>query len=841
MHREDKARSGITLGGIGSGGAELRKDGIFRNWNAFNNAPLGTGPLLPWEQSNLLFFIVRYQIKGQAPKMKILQIDEGHYVARVPNHIYEFPWLTGVARIDYQASYPFARLRFSDPEMPLTIDLTAWHPFIPYDAANSALPGFYCDFTVTATTNQPVDVLLTAAWRGCIGYDVEDKTHRTQTSRREGALTATMHADGMDPAHTSFGTQTLLSAGSESTYYTGWEHRHPYYEIFLRSAKLPDIDDTDGRNPVDKQTGKARGMDRIYSTVGRHRRLTRKGQGFAHTFVIAWHFPNLYAGLTERAKQEGRKQEKVFEGHYYANFLEDADAAARYLFRNRKKFLERSLAFHEHFFDSSLPRFVLEQINSQLNTFTTSTWFTKEGDFGVQEGMLPERRVGPIATIDVGLYGSIAAAALFPQLDHAMMRAHKRIQRPNGEISHSVPCNFHIFETTEHVHSRLDLPSQFVIMTIRGYFFTGDRHYLKEMWPAIVKALRYVHTERDKDGDGLPDMEGAMCTYDNFPMFGPASYVAGLWLSALTHAIEAAKILGAKEEAADFADWLEHGRKVFEEKLWNGEYFILYNDEGGSLRGDRDEGCLSDQIIGQFTNHQCGLGPIVPEAKARRALRAVMKRNYRDDLGLANCQWPGDVFFHEVDPDCWNDQANTVWTGVELAFAAFLLYEGMERDALKVIANVDERYRRQGRYFDHQEFGGHYYRPMSAWSILHGALGLAMREYAYTFAPSVGADPLRLFFTHGAGMAHYERKRTKNGETITVEVHTGTLKVRSLELALAEAKAVAGSVAVRAAGKTIARGKSTLDTATKGRLGLDLGAITAIPAGKTLRVNVQYT
>ncbi|MGF1485392.1 MAG: hypothetical protein ACFBZ8_13630 [Opitutales bacterium] len=104
MRRADKARSGIYLGGIGSGGAELRKDGCFYNWGAFNNMPLGTGPLLPFDQGSILFFVVRYQVKGQCPKMKVLQIDEGYRVGNIPTQIYEFPWLDGVAAIDYAAS-----------------------------------------------------------------------------------------------------------------------------------------------------------------------------------------------------------------------------------------------------------------------------------------------------------------------------------------------------------------------------------------------------------------------------------------------------------------------------------------------------------------------------------------------------------------------------------------------------------------------------------------------------------------------------------------------------------------------------------------------------------------
>ena len=47
MQYSDVPRSGVVLGGIGAGGAEIRKDGIWYNWSAFNNNPKGSGTFLP--------------------------------------------------------------------------------------------------------------------------------------------------------------------------------------------------------------------------------------------------------------------------------------------------------------------------------------------------------------------------------------------------------------------------------------------------------------------------------------------------------------------------------------------------------------------------------------------------------------------------------------------------------------------------------------------------------------------------------------------------------------------------------------------------------------------------
>jgi len=184
MSRQDKPRSGIALGGLGAGWFELRKDGTFYNWNIFNNSPHGTGEPFTMPHENMLFFIVRYQVEGQYPQMKLLQIDEGYMVGAILNHYYAFPWMTGVDRIEYEASFPFARLKFLDAEMPLEVELEAFSPFIPHDVKNSALPAALFNFTIRSKTNKPVDVMLLASMHNGVGYDVEDKYHVTNVRLR---------------------------------------------------------------------------------------------------------------------------------------------------------------------------------------------------------------------------------------------------------------------------------------------------------------------------------------------------------------------------------------------------------------------------------------------------------------------------------------------------------------------------------------------------------------------------------------------------------------------------------------------------------------------------------
>ena len=82
MKRSQQPRSGLALGGMGSGWFELRQDGRFCNWNIANNQPYGTGPrLAPGLAENALWFAVRFHEQGSQPLIKLLQLPSRHDAA----------------------------------------------------------------------------------------------------------------------------------------------------------------------------------------------------------------------------------------------------------------------------------------------------------------------------------------------------------------------------------------------------------------------------------------------------------------------------------------------------------------------------------------------------------------------------------------------------------------------------------------------------------------------------------------------------------------------------------------------------------------------------------------
>lgn len=67
--------------------------------------------------------------------------------------------------------------------------------------------------------------------------------------------------------------------------------------------------------------------------------------------------------------------------------------------------------------------------------------------------------------------------------------------------------------------------------------------------------------------------------------------------------------------------------------LWNGSYYEqLLSEKIDTYKYQYGMGCLSDQLLGQELAHLYGIGYILPEEHARRAVYEIYKNNYCKSL-----------------------------------------------------------------------------------------------------------------------------------------------------------------------------------------------------------------
>jgi non-lysosomal glucosylceramidase len=362
-------------------------------------------------------------------------------------------------------------------------------------------------------------------------------------------------------------------------------------------------------------------------------------------------------------------------------------------------------------------------------------------------------------SLDVRLYGSFALLMLFPELEKSVMRAFARaipqgddtpriigyymtikaespiaVRKVVGATPHDLGApNEHVWQKTNYTSYQdcnlwKDLGSDFVLQVYRDFLLTGadDVEFLADCWNAIVQTLDYLKTF-DLDGDGIPENSGAPDqTFDDWRLQGVSAYCGGLWLAALEAAIAISDILlthklgdlgGLTVQKSTYETWLQQSLPIYQEKLWNGQYYKLDSESGSDV-------VMADQLCGQFYARLLDLPDIVPSDRALSALKTVYDACFlkfcNGEFGAANGVRP------DGSPE--NPKAThplEVWTGINFGLAAFLVQMGMKDEALRLTQAVVQQIYDNGLQFRTPEAitaagtfrASTYLRAMAIWGI----------------------------------------------------------------------------------------------------------------------------
>jgi hypothetical protein len=248
-----------------------------------------------------------------------------------------------------------------------------------------------------------------------------------------------------------------------------------------------------------------------------------------------------------------------------------------------------------------------------------------------------------------------------------------------------------------------------------------------------------------------------------------------------------ARDLEKTEDAQRYQAILDKASASFDRLLFNGDYYSLWVD--GALR---DEICMSDQISGEWFSHLMGLPTTISEENLKKAVESIWKNNYSPEVGLHNATAPKggkDI------PAMNNHQAGGVWSGIEFAFASFLMDHGRYADGARLAEAVHRRYMRAGMPWNHVECGSHYTRAMSSWTTLLAATGFKPDWPAQllTLIPSAPGDFHAPWVT-AAGFGRMSRK----GGTLSLDCQSGSLTFKKLQVNLPGSR-----LAVRLVGRVV--------------------------------------
>ncbi len=674
----EKVIHGMPVGSLGSGKMEINSQGLINAITIQNNwsRPIAGDSVYP---GVLGYHFGFYYNDGRSKKAVLLQT--------VP--VLDIPLID---KIDSVGNFPESTLRYQLANVPVEISLRFFSPWVPGNAQSSSLPTAFFEFSVKNLSAKKVEVGLLFIGRNTVGdWCVGRKNTVSQTT---SALN--VHFSNQDPSPErdplngeiiwsfekkgwSLSFEECWNSVTKNFSYNAQNIRLDAWDFFAKNGSLTNTPNS----PV------APGENREYCSAVSAKATLKPGESKALPFSASWRFGN---------HAFGHRYEKDFKS---ATQISEASTKNRaVLDQKQRRFSElvKSLPFPDWFCDALL---------TNLAPFVASSWYTRDRRFAFYEAP----QVCPLlGTLDVGFYGSIPLSYFFPELASSQTTQFAKAQQKDGYVPHDLGRN------------RLDCPSngttfyfwkdlnpKFVLMAYRDTLWSGDERFLKFVYPHAKKALEWSLAQ-DHDGNLLPDHEGQDQTFDLWDMKGTNAYTGGIFLAALLAGEKMALLRRDGTAAKKFRSTFEQAKKNFETELWNGKYF-------GSV-------CSLSQLNGQWYSRLLGLEPIAQTAKILKALETIGVLNAKSSrVGLINAALP------DGRPDQSNDHARNVWPGMNYAYIALALAEGLPlknllKPAKGIWDNVTSKQKSPWNQADTMDaktgayvFGDFYYRNMAIWSI----------------------------------------------------------------------------------------------------------------------------
>jgi len=795
----------FPLGGIGTGTISLGGRGNLRDWEIFNRP--GKGVHMPFT-----FFALYCEQSGR----KVVRVLEGPLEPPFTTGFgFKRVFVPGLPRMEkarFKGEYPYAEVELSDSQVPLSITLEAFNPLVPLEPDDSGFPAFVLRYRVRNTGAAPAKVTVAGSMINPIGYDgvglvdglANDKFGQNVNEiRTTPALRGlAMSSRKVKPGEPAFGTMALASPWPDVTYLTHWvrgewwDDLQIFWDDFAADGRLQDLAEV-SPSP-DKQTDV--GTLGLMATIG-------PGEEVVLPFIVSWNFPNFINSFDVVPEQRGR----VFK-NYYATKHADAWAASESLQANLDRLEKRSRAFHDAFFGTTLPPYVLDAVSSQAAIIRTTTGFRLEdGNFFGFEGCGDQAGCCPLNCAHVWNYAQ-SLAFLFPSLERTM--------RETDFLNNLRPDGAMMFRTSLPLGSGVlwdfkpaaDGQLGRIISLYRDWQISGDTAWLKKLWPQAKKALDYAWKGWDADRDGL--LEGEQHNTYDIEFYGPNSMLSGFYLGALKAGTAMAMAAGDVSSAKAYLALFNRSREAYDATLWNGEYYVQKYDKVMEKKYQYGEGCLSDMLLGQWLGMVAGLDRYLPAGRIKSSLRAIYEHNFladfrnfsnvqrtyalNDEKGLLLCSWP-----RGGRPPLPFPYSDEVWTGIEYQVASHLIYEGLLEEGLSVVKAVRDRYDGLRRNpWNEVECGHHYARAMSSWGVL-----LALSGYSYSgpekrmgFDPKMNADDFRTVWTAGSGWGIYSQKAGAGGTlALRLEAGAGSVELTELDFTLPPAFAGKAFRSIKAA------------------------------------------
>ena len=741
-------RIAFPIGGIGAGMFCLEGTGAISHMSVKNRPEIFNEPCMFAAVSIIGFENGAKVIEGQVPEWKHFgQPGSGNGSSGASFGLPRFENSQFIAR------FPFAMVDLSDDDLPLSVSIKGWNPFIPTDADNSSLPVGALEYTFRNTGRSKVEAVFS--------YNSKNFMRQTGGKARilpvAGGFILSEEGTKDNPERKGAFAIFTLEPGTvvDHCWFRGgwWDPLTMAWNTVLNGGtrNIPPVDsDAPGASlyvPFELEPGESKTIK----------------------LLMAWYVPdsNLKYGQDSAEPDDEECDDPSctcrdpFYKPWYSGRFESVKEVAGYWKTNYNDLLRKSELFSNSFYKSTLPPEVIEAVAANLTILKSPTVMRQtDGKLWNWEGCSDNSGCCAGSCTHVWNYAQ-AIPHLFPKLERTL-RETEFFPSQDSKGHQTFRSALPIRPVAANFHSASDGQLGGIMKVYRDWHISGDTEWLKKIFPKVVESMDYCIKTWDPRSTGTLE-EPHHNTYD-IEFWGPDGMCTSFYLGALKAFCEMGRELG--HDVSKYQVLYDNGRKVVETELYDGEYFIQkikweglnspdpvkasegswsseYSEEARELlkrEGPKYQygtGCLSDGVLGAWIAKVCGLEDIIDPKKVTSHLNSVFRYNFRKDLtnhsnpqrpsfalgkegGLLLCSWPkgGKMSL----PFVYSDE---VWTGIEYQVASHLMMMGEVDRGLEIVRAARNRY--DGRIrnpFNEYECGHWYARAMASYGMLQGLTGV---------------------------------------------------------------------------------------------------------------------
>ncbi len=730
----------MPIGGIGTGFFGLGGRGQLTDWQMMSRPNRGWRP-------SYAHLLLRTE-QDETVKLHVLEMDHTENLAAdfgAPGTLLGIPRF---AHAEFEASYPFGRVILSDPDIPLTAVLEAFNPLIPHDTDASSLPFGLLSITLSNHSDKSVTPALTLLLTNFVGTDgiIRQMGHNTSNYLEAGGMKGLMFASQSQNHTARNGTLTALWSEPDVRIARRWAFQDKPWngeqlaiiDQLLKQGWLEDAESGAECEP----SPEGRTWHSSASTL-----LPAILPGSSHTvhLLIAWHFP--------WRNQEEEQWWSPAEGispmlqNWYATQFADARDVAEKVIPALPDLRKRTIDFVSTVAAHPAPHALREAALFNLTPLRTHTCFrTGDGKFFAWEGCGGEAGCCIGTCTHVWNYEN-ATLDLFPDLHRSMLETHMDygvVEDGGQRFRISLPL---VNQTWQ--GAAADGQMGMIVRAYGQMLADGEEAgtaWIKKHYPVIKKMLEFAWVPGGWDADKDGVMEGSQHNTYDVEFIGPNPMCNVWYLAALEAMGHMAEKMGDADFAAECRKLRAQGTEWTDSHLYNGRYYIQHIEAQPpqpapmtSLSGltsgahpilQMGNGCLIDQLVGQYKANRYGLVPLLDLHHIHTTALSIFKYNHlpnmRDhynnmrtfaigsEAGTVICSYP-DGNRPEIPFPYWGE----CMTGYEYQLAILLLDCGRKKEAEAVAAAVRHRHNGRNRNpFNEPECGSYYARCMAAWGLL---------------------------------------------------------------------------------------------------------------------------